>query len=186
MNISALKIDGLVLRPVEQLDAARFAILCNDKLLAENTARIPHPYSIEDARDFVKRAKTEFTSGKEFRFAVCRDDVVVACCGVIPKDDQSCELGYWVGAEDRGKGVASRAASAVVEFAFQHCGAAKITAGHFTDNPASRRVLEKLGFRPTGETIQTMSLARGADVETARFSLSRRWFAPLAPVQIAR
>lgn len=186
MNKTTLRIDSLVLRPVEQVDAARFAVLCNDQSLARNTARIPHPYSIYDARDFVKRAKKEFTSGKEYRFAVCRNDVVVACCGVIPKDDQSCELGYWVGGKDRGKGVATRAASAVCTFAFEVVGAETITAGHFLDNPASRRVLDKLGFETTGETIRTMSIARGSEVETARLALAREQFTPIAPVQIER
>lgn len=186
MNKTTLKIDGLVLRPVERSDAARFAILCNDQLLARNTARIPHPYSIEDARAFVKRAEGEFNSGKEYRFAVCRNDAIVACCGVIPAEEKNCELGYWVGADEQGRGVATRAASAVVTFAFEVVGAEKITAGHFVDNPASRRVLEKLGFETKGEIITLKSLARDAEVETARLALARVRFTPIANVQIER
>ena len=102
--MTVLKTDMLLLRPIELSDAVRFAKLCNDPVLARNTARIPHPYSIDDARDFVKRSKDEFDDGSEYRFAVCQDEIIVACCGVMPTDENTFELGYWVGADDRGRG----------------------------------------------------------------------------------
>ena len=166
----------LILRPIERDDAPRFAELCNDETLARNTSRIPHPYSLQEAEQFVERSKDEFLSGQETRFAVCLDEELVACTGVMPTAESSFEHGYWVGAAYRGKGIASTAAKAVLQFAFEKLGAKIITAGYFTDNPASGRVLEKLGFRPTGEIIGTMSLARGCEVETARFDLLREKF----------
>ncbi len=165
------------MRPIERGDAPRFAELCNDETLARNTSRIPHPYSLQEAEQFVRRSEAEFLSGQESRFAVCLDGEIVACTGVMPNSDKSFELGYWVGALYRGKGIAGTAAKAILQFAFEKLGAELITAGHFTDNPASGRVLEKLGFRPTGEIIGTMSLARNCDVETARFELRREHFA---------
>lgn len=171
--MTKIKIGDLTLRPIVHSDAAQFAVLCNDETLAQNTSRVPFPYSIENAKQFVERAVDEFASGKEFRFAVCREDKIIACTGVMSGDAYCFELGYWVGAEDRGKGVATKAAAAVITFAFGRCGAEEISAGHFIDNPASGRVLAKLGFRPTGIVIKTMSIARGAEADTARFELRR-------------
>ena len=104
----------LILRAVEKTDAPRFAFLCNDESLARNTSRIPFPYTLEYARDFVERAAQEMGNEKEYRFAVCRDGEIIACTGVTPVEDDVYDLGYWVGADYRGKGVASAAAAAVI------------------------------------------------------------------------
>ncbi len=163
----------LILRAVEKADAPRFAFLCNDESLARFTSRVPHPYTLEYARDFVEKAAQELEHEGEYRFAVCRDGEIIACTGVTPGEHGVFDLGYWVGADYREKGVASAAASAVITFLFERYGARRITAGHFVDNPASGHILEKLGFRPTGKTKQLMSKARGVEVETILFALEK-------------
>ena len=166
----------LTLRAVEKADAPRFAFLCNDESLARFTSRIPHPYTLEYARDFVERAAQEMDDGKEYRFAVCLDGEIIGCTGVTPGEEGVYDLGYWVGADYRGKGVASAAAGAVIALLFERYDARVITAGHFVDNPASGHILQKLGFQPTGETKQLMSIARGVEVETILFALEQADF----------
>ncbi len=175
--MTIIRTNRLLLRPVERGDAPRFAELCNDRSIANNTSRIPHPYTAEDARNFVDYAIQATAKSNEFPFAVCRNDNIIACAGVLANSAKSFELGYWVGADDRGKGIAGEAAAAVTCFAFEKLAATIVTAGYFIGNPASGRVLEKLGFHSTGKTVKTMSLGRGGEVDTIRMELSASDFA---------
>lgn len=172
-----------LLRPIAEADAPVFAKLCNDETIARNTARIPHPYTLEDAVAFTRVISGAFKAGKELAFAVCRNDEIVACCGVSVDHDKF-ELGYWVAATARGDGVATEAARAVAHFSFEKLGAATIEAGHFTDNPASGRVLEKTGFRYTGERKMQHSLGRGGEDDSLRMRLARKDFARPEDVRI--
>ena len=175
--MSEIRNGDLCLRPVRIDDAARFAVLCNDLAIARNTARIAHPYSRADAEEFVsRRGAGMFGDDGEFVFAVCRAGEIVACAGATQTSPSVYEIGYWVGADYRGRGVATHAAIAVTQFAFEHLGADLATAGFFADNPTSGRVLERVGFMPTGETILMHSVGRGEEVETVRLTLPRADF----------
>ena len=171
--MSDLTTKRIILRAIVKSDAPAFAQLCNDEELARNTARIPHPYTLDHAKGFVAYAEEARASRTEFTFAVCEHGDIVACCGVRAMDGGTHELGYWVGRDARGRGVATEAARAVVAFAFDTLGAREITAGHFADNPASGRVLEKIGFVKTGETPDLFSLGRGGESKTVRMALRR-------------
>ena len=179
-----IETNRFTLRAILESDAPAFAVLCNDELLACNTARIPHPYSLQDAKKFVAYASAAFAEGSEYPFAVCEREDIIACAGV-KCDDDAFELGYWVAASARGRDVATEAARAVAQFAFDRLGAQTLLAGHYVDNPASGRVLAKLGFKPTGETPMLFSLGRGAEAETARVALARADFMPPADVRFA-
>lgn len=170
--MTVITIASLTLRPIELEDAPRVAALCNDETLLRNTSRLPMPYTLDNAEQFVARSMREYANGAEYRFAICQDDALIACAGVMPTGDDIFELGYWVGADARGKGVATKAVAAIIHFAFESLNAKSIAAGYFADNPASARVMEKLGFKPTGEIVQTMSLARGEEVKTIRLALA--------------
>ncbi len=161
------------LRPIERGDAAELAVLCNDADIARNTARIPHPYTQEHAAAFVDYAVRSLANKSEYVFAICKTDEIIGCVGVFTESAGVYELGYWVGQRHRGQGVATETAIALVEFAFTQLGAGTITAGHFVDNPASRRVLKKAGFHPTGEVVMMFSTGRGEEVETIRFVRSK-------------
>ncbi len=160
-----------LLRPIEKADAPRFAVLCNDLEIARHTARIPHPYTHEDAEIFVDQLITARIKGDEHAFAVCRDREIIACAGTLQTGEHSWEIGYWVGADYRGDGVASEIADAMVQFAIGEMSAASVTAGYFIDNPVSGRVLTKIGFRDTGETVMITSLGRAQPVSSHRLEL---------------
>lgn len=182
-----IKTGTLLLRPVDDEDAARFQQLCNDIDIARNTSRIAHPYSRADADEFVaRRGAGMFGNDDEYVFAVCRDDDIVACAGVHRTRSGVYEVGYWVGAEYRRSGVATGAAQAVTQFAFEELGAETATAGHFADNPASGRVLERVGFKSTGETVMMKSAGRGCEVETVRMALTRAEFQLTPEIVIAK
>ncbi len=182
--MTRIQTNRLLLRRIEETDAPAFARLCNDELIARNTARIPHPYTLEDAQRFVAFIGGVFDRGAEYAFAVCEEGDLIACCGVTGPDGNF-DLGYWVGAPFRGRGVATEAARAVAHFAFERLGADVLQAGHFTDNPASGRVLEKAGFRYTGETKQQFSLGRGGEADSFRMTLRRADFAAPQDVRLS-
>lgn len=182
-----LRHGDITLRPIAPEDAGEFALLCNDIDIARNTARIPHPYGRADAEAFVaKCGGASFGADGDYVFAVRRDGRIVACAGANRTSDGIFEIGYWVGAPFRRQGLATRAARAVTHFAFECLNAKTATAGFFADNPASGRILDRIGFRRTGETVYMQSIGRGEAVETLRLSLDRRDYEVSAEIVIAQ
>jgi RimJ/RimL family protein N-acetyltransferase len=74
--------------------------------------------------------------------------------------EKEVELGYWIARPFWGQGIATEAGRALLDTARESLRLPRLVAGHFTDNPASGRVLEKLGFRPTGVTRGRYSAGR--------------------------
>ena len=95
-------------------------------------------------------------------------------CGLHLKDGRF-ELGYWLGKPFWGQGYATEAAKKLVSFAFHDLKATSLWAGWYHDNPASGRVLEKLGCRPDGVEPRH-SLARGHAVYCHMVALTREQF----------
>jgi RimJ/RimL family protein N-acetyltransferase len=145
-SIPVLETKRLCLRAPRLGDAKTVATLANDRRIAENTARIPHPYKLSDAEDFITRA------GKpdEAVFLITlRDKTVIGACGIVLQEKVP-ELGYWLGVEYWGQGYATEALHAVIDYAFTDLAHEQLQAGARVTNPASRRVLEKCGFQWTG------------------------------------
>jgi RimJ/RimL family protein N-acetyltransferase len=145
-SIPVLETKRLCLRAPRLGDAKTVATLANDRRIAENTARIPHPYRLSDAEDFITRA------GKpdEAVFLITlRDKTVIGACGIVLQETVP-ELGYWLGVEYWGQGYATEALHAVIDYAFTDLAHEQLQAGARVTNPASRRVLEKCGFQWTG------------------------------------
>ena len=150
-----IKTARLLLRPLEQTDIPAIVRLAGAREIASMTANIPHPYTEQDARDFLARASEEFRSGRSLSFAVCISAARELCGGVglnITPAHQRAELGYWIGAPFWGNGFATEAARAVVVFGFQTLALHRIYAFHFAGNAASGRVLQKIGMRHEGRS----------------------------------
>jgi [ribosomal protein S5]-alanine N-acetyltransferase len=150
----------LLLRPPEECDVAAIAGFMEWDVV-KNLSRAPHPYTEEHARVFLGRQEEGRVKGSDFAFAVTRKDggALAGMCGVHLRE-QGFELGYWLGRPYWGQGYATEAAAEVLGFAFRNLRAEAVEAGWFHDNPASGRVLEKLGFRPDG-TGERDCAARG-------------------------
>jgi len=145
--IPVLETKRLALRAPRLEDAKTVATLANDRRIAENTARIPHPYKTPDAEGFIAGANK---AGGEAMFLITlRDRTVIGACGIVMQE-QTPELGYWLGVPYWGKGYATEALHAVIDYAFTDLAHEALQAGARVTNPASRRVLEKCGFQWTG------------------------------------
>jgi len=155
----------LTLRPFTEADAARLAYLAGDYDVAKMCGRVPHPYSLAAAHEWIARQGADRARGGDFPFAVTAPiDGLVGCVGVHRAGDTpdgAYEIGYWFGLPYWGLGYASEAARSVMDWARDQLGAKVFLAGHFADNPASGRVLSKLGFKRTG-SAELFGLARQA------------------------
>ena len=174
-SIPVLETERLILRAPRLEDAKALAMLANDRRIAENTARIPHPYGIADAESFF--ASVNKRDG-EIAFLITRDDTVIGTCGIAPPRREAPELGYWLGVPFWGQGYATEAARAVIDHAFADLGYEELEAGARVTNPASRRVLEKCGFQWTGVGL-TRVRALASSVPSDRFRLERGIWASL-------
>lgn len=142
----------LLLRPLHEGDASMLVQLAGEWQVASKTGRIPYPYELPMAIDFIRSLQDAFD--REIVFAVCcqTDGALLGCVGVS-FDVDSAELGYWFGLEYWGQGFATEAAQALMEYVLSLPNIKQITSSHLLSNPASGRVLLKLGFFESERTI---------------------------------
>ena len=151
-----LQTERLILRAFTLDDAPAVNELLVDKEIAANTQLIPFPYTLEMATEWIKPQKQIWQEGRAAVFAICLDDPskqgrVVGAVGLeIDSIHERAEMGYWLGKDYWGQGYCTEAATALVEFGFRQLGLNRIFAYHMTRNPASGRVLEKLGMTHEG------------------------------------
>jgi RimJ/RimL family protein N-acetyltransferase len=167
--IPVLETERLTLRAPRLEDGKAVAQLANDRRIAENTARIPHPYSLADAEKFIASVNRD---DDEIAFLITREKVVLGGVGIVMAERESPEIGYWLGVKFWGHGYATEAVRAVIDHAFGDLDFETLAAGTRVTNPASRRVLEKCGFQWTGVGLTRIrALASSAPVD--RFRLER-------------
>jgi RimJ/RimL family protein N-acetyltransferase len=161
-----IKTERLRLRRLQIEDAARIAALSSDYDVARMTARIPHPHPVIAAEGFVLIMRARERLGRDHVFAIELDgEGLIGLVGAHQGEGLRHEIGYWLGKPYWGRGFASEMLRAFLSEARR---LGPLEAGHFIDNPASGRVLEKAGFVYTGEVTPLFSLARGAVAMTKR------------------
>ncbi len=146
-------------RPVER-DAEAIIAIAGDWEIARRLARMPHPYTRHDLRFFL-----DHVVPNEPTWAILWRETgrLIGIMGLAPDADaRSAELGYYIARDFWGRGVATEAARAIIELAFESFGYVKLTSAYHADNPASGRVLAKLGFAIVG-TANRPCLADGKD-----------------------
>jgi RimJ/RimL family protein N-acetyltransferase len=145
--------------------------------VARTLGRVPHPYSEADAQAFFDRLDARPAEQPDYTFGITlrSDGSYIGGCGVHLRENEEFELGYWVGKPCWGNGYATEAARAVTSAAFETFALERLTAGWFEGNPASGRVLEKLGFVPDGEEMRDCR-ARSCQVLCHNVMLTREVF----------
>lgn len=168
-SMPVLETERLILRAPRLGDAKVVAALANDKRIAENTRRMPHPYSRAAADDFINGVNMP---GGEIAYLIAtREGAVLGTCGIAGQDDAP-EIGYWLGVKYWNKGYATEAVRALVDFAFTELDHETLNAGARVTNPASRRILEKCGFQWTGVGLSRIR-ALNSSAPIDRFRLDR-------------
>jgi RimJ/RimL family protein N-acetyltransferase len=152
--------ERLLLRPGWAEDSpALFHAICDEGII-RNLASAPWPYRMEHAEAFLRteRGPTE-PAFLVFRLTAGAPELIgSAGFGRRPSGER--EFGYWIARSHWGRGYATEAGRAVLDLARDSLRLGTLHAGHFLDNPASGRVLEKLGFRPTGIVAPRYSAGR--------------------------
>ena len=163
--------ERLLLRPGWAEDAPALARVIADEAVVRNLATVPWPYRQEDAEAFL--AAPRDPAMPSFLISERTDGAprIVGACGFGRRPSGAVELGYWIGRPHWGKGFATEAGRALIDIA-RALKLPRLEASHFLDNPASGRVLEKLGFVATGLSAERYSCARGAPAMARLYRLS--------------
>ncbi|MGE0740299.1 MAG: GNAT family N-acetyltransferase [Hyphomonadaceae bacterium] len=178
-DVIEIETPRLKLRNLRMSDAQRVAQFCGDADVARMILRAPVPYLSVAAEGWIMTLNARKPLGHDFVFAAeLEGEGLIGVIGAHRLGDEAYEVGYWYGRPYWGHGLATEALNAFVAEA-KTLGA--LQAGHFADNPASGRVLQKAGFAYTGEVAKLYSLGRGesAPVKRMRYAPSiERGFGP--------
>ena len=154
--------ERLLLRPGWAEDAPALARAIADEAIVRNLATAPWPYGVAEAEAFLAAPRDPILPSFLISERTEAAPRIVGACGLGRRPSGAVELGYWIARPHWNRGFATEAAMALLDIA-RTLGLARLEASHFVDNPASGRVLEKLGFVPTGLTAQRHSCARGCE-----------------------
>lgn len=153
----------LLLRPGFPEDAPALAAAIDDQAIVMNLAVVPWPYTLRDAEAFLASPRNPVLPAFLIMERTEGAPRLVGSCGLGRRASGAVELGYWISRPFWGRGFATEAATALIDIA-RTLGLRQLEASHFIDNPASARVLDKLGFESTGLIAPRMNCARGEDV----------------------
>ncbi len=162
--------DDLRLRPPRESDVPAIFRLCSDPDVQRFT-RVPSPYTEDDARSFLSlhAARIEDGTGVHLLAAdTATDEVLGAIGGDIDHRDYSAEVGYWVGAEARGRGIATRGTRLLVRFFLEELDVRYVMLHAAVANPASNAVARRLRFTHEGTSRDAMLLGPTGDVSGPR------------------
>jgi RimJ/RimL family protein N-acetyltransferase len=165
-----IRSERLFLRPGWPEEWAELLALIDDEEVVRNLARAPWPYTAEDAKAFAARQHERLLPNFFVTLPSADGARLIGSVG-LSVDRDEIELVYWIGRSYWGQGYATEAARAMLSLA-KVLGHKRLIANHFVDNPASGRVLRKLGFCPTGVMRNRFSLARGEEAPAHKLALA--------------
>lgn len=149
LSIMRIETENFILRDWLEADAESLVQVANNKKIYDNLRDLfPHPYSIEDAKAFIKM--TQQANEKAIFLAVEIEGKAIGSVGITFKDDiyrKNAEIGYFIGEDFWGKGYMTEIIKEITKYTFSNFDIIRIYAEPFEDNKASRRALEKAGFK---------------------------------------
>ena len=180
-----MRTERLLLRPGWSQDAPALFKAIGDERIVRNLATAPWPYRPADAESFLA---TERKAGEASLLIFLRSDggpQLIGGIGFGRRPTGGIEFGYWIARTHWGRGYATEAGRATLAMARHSLRLKRLDAGHFLDNPASGRVLEKLGFRAAGKIVPRYSAGRGEAAPCRLFELEFDEEAEVAPAAMA-
>lgn len=149
----------LVLRPLALADAADVQRLAGAEAVASTTANIPHPYEDGMAEAWINSQPAHLADGTSIVYAITLAETGELCGAIgltLKPEHQRAEMGYWIGVPYWGQGYCTEAAAALRDLGFRNLGLHRILAMHLARNPASGRVMQKIGMRHEGTLREHM------------------------------
>jgi RimJ/RimL family protein N-acetyltransferase len=163
----------LLLRPGFPEDAPALAMAIADEAIVRNLAVVPWPYGLRDAEAFLASPRDPILPSLLVFERTRGEPRLIGSCGLGRRPSGAVEMGYWIARAHWGRGLATEACGALIEIAGA-LGLPSLEASHFIDNPASARVLDKLGFQSLHIIAPRMSCARGVEVPARLMRLKLR------------
>ncbi|MBN2979450.1 GNAT family N-acetyltransferase [Pseudomonas fluorescens] len=152
-ELPCLSTPRLLLRALEKHQAETLSTLANGPKIADDTASIPSPYTLQVALDFIEGMQEKFRAEGVLSLGMHRRDsgeLIGVLSLRVKADHLYGNLGGWVAAQARNQGYAAEAASALMDYGFTELGLYRVGSQCFSRNKASARVMEKIGLRYEG------------------------------------
>ena len=153
MMIPTLHTARLTLRPFTAADGPRVKLLAGERTVADTTGSIAHPYEDGMAESWIVKHGEEFEAGKSLHLAMtltATGELLGAIGLTTSPPHRRAELGYWLGTPYWGQGYTTEAGAELIRYGFTEMGLERIIAHFMQRNPASGRILQKLGMQPEG------------------------------------
>ncbi|HEX8466958.1 MAG TPA: GNAT family N-acetyltransferase [Allosphingosinicella sp.] len=180
-----VRTERLLLRPGWSQDAPALFKAIGDERIVRNLATAPWPYRLTDAESFLATERNPAEASLLIFLPSRGEAGLIGGIGLGRRPTGRIEFGYWIARRHWGRGYATEAGGAILAMARHSLRLKRLDAGHFLDNPASGRVLEKLGFRPTGNIVPHYSAGRGEAAPCRLFELEFDPQAEIAPAAMA-
>ena len=146
--------ERLILRPYKLDDALELQRLIGERDVARTLMSVPHPYENGMAEEWIGRRQELFDKGESVNFAITHreDGYLIGGIGFhqVDREAERAEIGYWIAKQYWNNGYGTEAAMAVVKFGFEVMKLNRIHAAHFSNNPASGRIMQKIGMKYEG------------------------------------
>ena len=146
MEMAEIQTERLSLKQLGEDDKQTLISEIGNWEVAKWLSSVPHPYTQEDADNWLKIISTS-----ELNLNIFRQNMLIGGVGLAPEDDGYHELGYWLGQQYWGKGYATEAAKGFLQYAADALHLKKFEASYMEGNDESANVLKKLGFKTIGE-----------------------------------
>ncbi len=144
----------LIIRALQIDDANEIYKNINNEQVSRWTANVPHPYTLENAHDFIEYSNIAIENDKKLDLGIILKETgkLIGCAGFVDLDlkNNNAEIGYWLGEKYWGKGIMSEAVFAIIKYGFDNLKLHKIYGKHISENINSKRIFEKLGFKEEG------------------------------------
>jgi ribosomal-protein-alanine N-acetyltransferase len=151
-----LTTNRLVLRSVKSSDVKSIVENLNDLEVSRWLLKVPHPYKLKDAKDWLKISKKNWRkkNKKDYSFTIELKEEHKAIGGIglhkVDKEQGTAETGYWLGRRYHRKGYGTEALAAILKLAFKKLKLRRVEAGVYPGNPSSAKLLEHFGFKLEG------------------------------------
>jgi ribosomal-protein-alanine N-acetyltransferase len=174
-DLPVIETERLVLRPYSLTDAPDVKRMCGDPAIAATTLAIPHPYPDGAAEQWISTHAESFRQGTEVTLAITlkpAQPVIGSVALSVNRNHQRGELGYMFAREHWNRGYCTEACRTLVDYGFRVLGLNRIQAMHFPRNPASGRVMQKLGMTREG-LLRQYVCNRGTFEDLVLYSIIR-------------
>ena len=161
----------LLLRPAWAEDASALATAIASEAIVRDLATTPWPFGVADAQTFLDSPINVALPRFLLLARTSGAPQLVGACSLARQPSGAIELRYWIARPHWNQGFATEAGHQLVEIAatLGHC---RLEASYFLNNPASARVLEKLGFKPTGQIMARQSCTHGNEAAARGYQLA--------------